>query len=189
MPTDTHLENLRMYVNDMAALIKHIEDAIDRQVADARVQTDPTAKALIERLHSTLRGQVKTMENHVAAVGAPAGGAIKEAVASLLGTAAGLYDKVRKHPMSRMLRDDYTALSLASVAYSMLHTTGLAVGELPTANVALRHLKELTPLIMAIGELIPIVVVKELAEDDPSLDQSVAAHARENIVAAWRQAE
>jgi hypothetical protein len=105
------------------------------------------------------------------------------------GVVAGLYDKVRKHPISRLLRDDYTALSLAATAYSMLYTTGLAIRELPIANVALRHLQELTPLVMELSRILPAAVVKELAEDDSNIDQTILGLAQENTLKAWGSAK
>lgn len=182
---DHRLTNLRMYLNDMVALEKDILNALEKQREDERVKAEPETAALLERIHTTTRAHLLTMENHAAAVGAEPGTAIKEAVASMAGSLAGIYDWVRKHAVSRMLRDDYVALSLASVAYSMLHTTGLAYRELPIANIALRHLREVTPLLMALSALIPAVVVRELAEEDPEVDQSVALLARDNTVDSW----
>lgn len=181
--------NLRMYVNDMVALEKHILEALERQREDERVQQEAELKELIDRLHTTVRAHVLTMENHAAAVGEKFGSSVKDAVSTFTGALAGLYDKVRKHPVSRLLRDDYTALSLASTAYSMLYTTGLATRELPIANVALRHLQELTPLIKDLSRIIPMAVVKELAADDPEVDQSILSLAQENTRKAWSLAE
>ncbi|RYD85364.1 MAG: hypothetical protein EOP84_02760 [Verrucomicrobiaceae bacterium] len=186
MPTSAaQSNNLRMYVNDMVALEKHILEAVERQQQDERVQQEPEVKELVDRIHTVLRAHILTMENHAAAVGEQFGSTVKDAVSSVAGVVAGLYDKVRKHPISRLLRDDYTALSLASTAYSMLYTTGLAIRELPIANVALRHLQELTPLIMELSRVIPVAVVKELAQDDPDIDQTILPVAVENIRNAW----
>ena len=187
--TERSWNNLRMYVNDMVALEKHILEALERQREDERVQQDAEFKELIDRLHTIVRAHVLTMENHAAAVGEKFGSSVKDAVSSFTGVVAGLYDKVRKHPVSRLLRDDYTAVSLAATAYSMLYTTGLATRELPIANVALRHLQELTPLIKDLSRIIPIAVVKELAEDDPEIDRSILALAQENTRKAWTLAD
>lgn len=187
--TEHSWNNLRMYVNDMVALEKHILEALERQREDERVQQDAEFKELIDRLHTLVRAHVLTMENHAAAVGEKFGSSVKDAVSSLTGVVAGLYDKVRKHPVSRLLRDDYTAVSLAATAYSMLYTTGLATRELPIANVALRHLQELTPLIKDLSRIIPIAVVKELAEDDPEIDRSILGLAQENTRKAWTLAD
>lgn len=183
--TTTQSENIHMYVNDMAALEKHILEAFARQRADERVQADPACAALIEELHSAAEGRLRDIENHAASFAGPSGGAIKEAVAGIAGVVAGLYDKVRKHPLSRMLRDDSTALSLTATGYSMLYTTGLAVRDLAVANVALRHLRGITPQIMSLSHVIPAIVVKELAEDDPAVDHSAVGIAQEKIKAAW----
>lgn len=182
---DPSWNNLRMYVNDMVALEKHILEALERQQEDDRVQQNPECKALINQIHTIVRAHVLTMENHAAAVGEKFGSSVKEAVSSFAGVLAGLYDKVRKHPVSRLLRDDYTALSLAATSYSMLYTTGLATRELPVANVALRHLNELTPLVMELSRIIPSVVLNELAEDDPNIDRSILELAQKNTLSAW----
>ncbi|MGV3660746.1 MAG: hypothetical protein ACO1TE_11200, partial [Prosthecobacter sp.] len=115
--------------------------------------------------------------------------ALKEAVTSVTGALAGLYGKVRKHPLSRILRDNYTALSLATVAYEMLHTTALGLGKQALADTALKHLKEIAPLIMAVTKIMPEVVLQELAADDPAIDTSVAGKALENTLNAWCESE
>ncbi|MHA3774557.1 hypothetical protein ACXR0O_23785 [Verrucomicrobiota bacterium sgz303538] len=178
-----------MYVNDMVALEKNIMEAVERQQEDERVQQDPECKALVDRIHTIARAHVLTMENHAAAVGEQFGASVKEAVSGVAGVVAGLYDKVRKHPVSRLLRDDYTALSLASTSYSMLYTTGLATRELPIANVALRHLQELTPLVIELSRIIPAVVLQELEKDDPEIDRSILGLAQENTLKAWSTAK
>jgi hypothetical protein len=180
---------LRMYVNDMVALEKHILTALEKQKEDERIQADAATADLIDQIHTTTRAHLLTMENHAAAVGGEAGGALKDAISTMAGTIAGIYDLVRKHPVSRMLRDDYTALSLAATGYSMLYTTGLALRELPIANVALRHLQEITPLVMELTRIIPAKVVQELSEDNLEVDMSIVGLAQENTLAAWSSAK
>ncbi|MGV3531159.1 MAG: hypothetical protein ACO1QR_02230 [Chthoniobacteraceae bacterium] len=189
--TDTapRTATLRMYVNDMVALEKDILMALEKQKEDERVQGEPRTAALIAQIYDTTKAHLLTMENHAAAMGGDTGGAIKEAVASVAGTLAGIYDLVRKHPVSRMLRDDYTALSLKATAYSMLYTTGLTLRETPIANVALRHLNETTPLVMQLSAAIPGIVVRELAEDGLDVDTSATPLAEEKTQAAWGAAK
>ncbi|MDB6174493.1 MAG: hypothetical protein JWL59_3804 [Chthoniobacteraceae bacterium] len=187
MPTsETHSENLSMYVNDMAALERHLHEAIVTQNADERVKADPGVAALLARIHTASHRRMTVMETHAATLqGGGAGAALKEAVTSVAGTLAGLYGKVRKHPISRMLRDDYVALSLTATAYSMLYTTALAVRDVKIAVAALENLENVTPLIMELTRMIPRVVLKELAEDDPNVDHSAAETAVSATIAAW----
>ena len=174
-----------MYLNDMVALEREIHDAVHGQMNDERVKANPAVKALVEKIHAAAKVRLSDMETHAAALGGSPGKAVKEAVATVAGTLAGLYDKIRKHPVSRMLRDDTVALNLAATAYSMLYTTALALRDLPVANVALRHLRGIPPHVIELTKIIPEVVVRELAADNPDIDQTVVALARKNTRAAW----
>lgn len=183
--TETQNDNLRMYVNDTAAMAKHIESAFAQQLEDKGVQAHAAAHQMIQRMHATLAAHRETMERHVEELGGGVGATVKEAVTTVTGALAGLYDKVRKHPLSRILRDNYAALSVAAVAYEMLHTTALGLGEQALGATALRHLKETAPLIMEVTKIIPGVVLQELAADDPAIDTSLADKAVENTLGAW----
>ena len=183
--TATHTDNLRLYVNDMVALEREIHDAVHSQLNDERVKADPAARALVEKIHAAVKVRLSDMETHAAALGSSRGKAVKEAVASVAGTVAGLYDKIRKHPVSRMLRDDTVALNLAATSYSMLYTTALALRDLPIANVALRHLRGIPSQVIELTKLIPAVVVRELTADNPELDQTAVALAQKNTGEAW----
>ncbi len=152
-------DTVRKYVADMLAVTKHIHEAIERQKDDKRVQADTNASQIVNRID---------------------GGAVT-------GVLAGLYDKVRVDAVSKMLRDDYTALSLAAISQTMLHTTGLAMKEQSTASLAHGQLSDLTPLIVDLSELIPLVVARELANDGENVDTSVGPEARRNTQKAWNR--
>lgn len=184
METESQTTALRMYVNDMVALEKHILEAIERQKNDANVAAMAGASKLITNIHRVLAEHVTIMENHAAALGGKGGAIIKETVSAVAGVVAGLYDKIRKDPVSRMLRDDYTALNLAAISYGMLHTTGLAFREMAIANIALKHLKDLTPLVIELNETVAGVVAQELM-DEGGVDASAGATATSNIQQAW----
>ncbi|HNP71298.1 MAG TPA: hypothetical protein PLO33_05600 [Kouleothrix sp.] len=176
---------LQQYVSDMIALDKHIVEAVERQLNDERLDTYPGARQLVGTIKRTLTAQVDGLQQQLASVGGEASGPVKETLSAVAGVAAGLYDKVRHDPVSKMLRDDYTALSLASVGYTMLHTTGLALKHTGIANMAVASLKELTPLVVDISKLLPMLVVKDLAGEEVSLDESAGPAAVRNTQAAW----
>ena len=180
-----NLATLQMYVNDMLSLQKHILEAVEHQYADANVKADAKAYDLVGKLKSTLTHQVGELEPHVQRLGSEVTATIKQAVTDLLGNVAGLYSKIRKDPVSRALRDDYVALNLSAVSYTQLYTTGLAYGDHGVASTALKHLKELTPLIIHINEIMPHIVVRELTDEGSGIDTSVAPKAFEDTQAAW----
>ncbi len=128
-------EALRPYVADMAAVEKHILEAIERQRKDDDIQQFPDAAQWVGRVEGVLRRHVDNLDSHLKNFdGGGVAGTVKEALTGVLGTVAGLYDKVRKDTASRALRDDYTALSLAAISYTMLHTTALGLSQGTTAE-------------------------------------------------------
>jgi len=176
---------LRQYLSDMVALDEHIVQALERQLGDDRIEQFPEARQLIGTIRRTLGTHVEGLRKHVDGLGGEESGPLKEAVSMVAGVAAGLYDKVRHDPVSKMLRDNYTALSLAAIAYTMLHTTGLALKNSAVADTALGYLKEVTPLVMQLSRVIPPVVVKDLADNEVRLDQTAGAEAVRRTQAAW----
>jgi hypothetical protein len=181
---DKKQETLHQYVSDMLATEKHILEAVERQRDDDSVKQQSQASQLISRIHNTLHQHTQQLDQHLHTKFG-GGSAVKEAVTSTLGAVAGLYDKLRTKQVSRMLRDDYTALNMAAVGYTMLHTSGLALNDRQTADMALRNLKDLTPLITQINQVIPQVVAFELTEDHPGANIGSGAEAARNTQEAW----
>ncbi len=179
-------ETLKTYVNDMVALQKHILETTERQAGSDDVKAEAQTIELIVKVKHTLTQQVEDLEKQVARLGSGPTAAAKQAVGHVMGIFAGLYDHVRKDPVSRMLRDGYTALNLSSISYTMLHTTGLAYHDQAVADLALSHLQQLTPLIMRYNEIIPNVVAAELSDEGPGIDTGVGAQAIENTQEAWK---
>jgi len=181
-------ETLRPYIADMLAVEKHIVEALERQQKDDDIKQFPNAAQLIERTLGVLRGHARNLDSHLESFqGGSAAGAVKEAVTGVLGAIAGMYDKIRKDTASRALRDDYTALSLATISYTMLHTTALGLRQGATADIALRHLQDLTPLIMELSEVIPTIVLKELSFEGYEIETGLAQQAVRNTQQTWSQ--
>jgi ferritin-like metal-binding protein YciE len=180
-------EALRPYVADMVAVEKHILEAVERQRNDDDIKQVPDALQLVGRLETTLKGHVQTLNNQLQSyAGGGAAGAVKEALTGVLGAIAGVYDKVRTDTASRALRDDYTALSLASVSYGMLHATALGLSQGTVAELAKNHLEEINALIMDLGLTLPRVVLKELAFEGYTVDTGAADLAVKNLEESWR---
>jgi hypothetical protein len=179
-------EALRPYIADMVALDKHIVEALERQQKDDDIRQFPNAFQFVSKTLGILNSNIQVLESQLAGIsGGGAAGAVKEAVTGMLGAIAGLYDKVRKDTASRALRDDYTALSLACVSTTMLHTTALGLRQGAVAEIALRHLQSLAPLIMELSQIIPPVVLKELSFEGYEIDPTLAQQAVRSTQQAW----
>ena len=178
---------LNDYVTDMAAVEKHILEAVERQLESEDTARYPDAARTLARLKTTLQSHVQALDAYNEKTGG--GGvkeAVKEAVTGALGVAAGLYDQLRStDKVSRMVRDTYTATSLAAVSYHMLYTTALGLKATDLASLALRNLKDLTPILVELSKDVCTVVAAELAAEDKMIDSSVGRQAVTDTQSAW----
>ena len=178
-----HQRTVADYVGDMTALEAHIEEALDRQLKE--VKDDPTALAAVQDFHDSVKRHRDTLRALQDEKGKSVGNPIKDAGSALLGKAAGIIDMVRTEGISKSLRDDYAAFSLAAIGYSMLHTTATALAEKQVASLAERHLQDHADAIMRINEIMPEVVVRELKKDGHQANVSAATTTRDMVNRAW----
>ncbi len=178
-------DTLQQYVSDMLALERHLLPAFENQSKDDRYAQHPQARQLVNRIEATIRSHINGLENHLKHLGGDAASPVKSALTAALGVAASAIENMRTDPVSKNLRDDYTALGLAAVSYTMLHTTGQALRDQQTADIAASYLEDYTPLISEIGEVIPEVVVSELRDETELLNPGAAVDAVRRTQQAW----
>jgi hypothetical protein len=179
---------LHGYLTDMAAVEQHIHEAVERQLKTEALSEYPEAHRVVEELRTTLERHLSTLRREIESGDGESVDfveAVKKAVAGALGLVAGLYDKIRTDKVSRMIRDDYTATSLATVSYQMLHTTALGLKNDRVADMALNHLKDLTPILVQLSEIVCTVVAQELAREEKIFDGTVGERAINNTHEAW----
>ena len=178
---------LNTYVSDMLALERHIAQPLEHQAKDEKVAASTHAARVVNDALSLTHAHVTALEERLEALGGHAGSPLKSGVSSALGGAAAVIGNVRKTEVSKDLRDDYSALCLASAGYTMLHTTALALGDAATASLAKKHLADSATIVMRISGTLPIVVLGELREEGVAIDSAVAAQAQRDVEDAWKE--
>jgi hypothetical protein len=179
---------LRQHLGDMLALTREICVTLDKQLDATELARFPGALRLLRTVRDSLKPQAAELARELDSLGGGrSSSSIKSLAANVAGGAAGVIDRMRTEPVSRMLRDDYTALSLACISYTMLHTTGLSLHSERVANLAERHMGELAQMIMRIGEEMPNVVVAELARESLPVDVTIGRDAIEHTQKVWAQ--
>lgn len=104
-------------------------------------------------------------------------------------SANGRSKRIFRDKVSQMLHDDYTALNIAAIGNTFVHTTALAADAQDIADVALQHLTNLTRFVVELSELVPKVVAQELLGQSPEKISAVGEQAAKNIRRAWREWE
>src|SRR5712691_6432281 len=137
----------------MLSLEDHIEKAIQSQIKD--LEDFPDVVTELKQLH-------RTIEHHLSDLRAlgdrrKAGGVtevVKRAGSVVAGVAAGVIDIFRTEGLPKNLRNDYTALSLATIGYVMLHTTALSLDDREVADLAQQHFKEYAQVMVRFNTII-----------------------------------
>jgi ferritin-like metal-binding protein YciE len=184
-----YAETVHDNVEDMLAVETELHQMLRHQKEDGALQRYPNAQALIQRIEDTTDRNLGDLRACAEQLGGQS--ALKKAVGAAMGVASGLWQRARQSDSaSRIVRDAYGGLSFAVVCYEMLHTTALAAGDTRTAELALRNMKNYAPLIIDLTEMVPEVVVRELAaEGKLPNDERAAAEAVRNARNAWQEAQ
>lgn len=177
-------KTLKTYTSDLLALENHFMNAVKKQKSSDLVK-DEKVIDLLHEMDKRVSGHVNSLETHLDRLGGSVKSEIKTKLASFTGSVAGLIDRARTDSVSKMLRDDYTALSMITIGYTMLHTHALADEDFGLAEVTQNHMANCTSMITELSKLVPLVVAGELI-DDAERAEEVGRKALENTQAAWR---
>lgn len=178
--------SITTYVSDMLALERHMRIPFEAQLKDDDFNDFANAKQLVSRLADLSEKHITHLDDTLKTLGGHEASPIKSAVSQFEGMVAGMIDKARKTKVSKALRDDYTALSLCTVSYTMLHATASAMGDTKVATLAQHHLEDYAQCVMSIAEAIPQVVIEELRSIGLNVDMAAVAQSLEATQRAWR---
>lgn len=180
-------EAVNSYVTDMLSLERHIKQALDGQISDNR-KDYPQVASELERIMSTVEFHISALEGLSTARGAQGvTDTIKKAGSALLGLGASAINIVRNEGAPKSLRDDFSAASLATIGYVMLHTTALALGDQEVATLAQRHLSDYAKVTMDLQNLIPAVTLRFLQNEGLPVNESILGQVSQTIDEVWHQ--
>ena len=174
MPARNPQDAINSYVTDMLSLESHIEKALRSQVQD--LKDYPDFSGMVQEFHRKVEhhlSDLKELAERRDATGAVE--AIKRAGAAVAGMAAGVIDLIRTEGLPKNLRDDYTAFSLATIGYIMLHTTAVSLGDQEVADLARQHFTDYAEALSRLDQVVPVSVVRYLqSEGLPAREEAVA---------------
>lgn len=177
-------EKLSTYTNDLLNFNKHFLSVVRSQKTSDTLN-NTKAVDLLHNIDIALTTQINELENFENLIEESRFEFFKEKAATLFGTIAGNIDTLRKDPVSKILRDDYTALSMLSSGYTMLYTAALVNENENLANFAMRSLERVAQLIAETNQTIPFVVTEELANSNTDWN-AIAEKALTETQKAWK---
>jgi hypothetical protein len=181
-------EAINSYVTDMLSLEDHIEKAIQGQIKD--LEDYPDVVTELKQLHRTIEHHIsdlRMLSERRKAAGVTE--AVKRAGSAVAGVAAGVIDLFRTEGLPKNLRDDYTALSLATIGYVMLHTTALALEDREVGDLAQQHFNEYAQVMVRFNTIIPPAVIRYLGQEGLLVREDVLPEINRAVADGWRAAE
>jgi hypothetical protein len=178
-------EAINSYITDMLSLEEHIEKAVRAQLEDLEDYPDVTRdlKQILRKVEQHTSDLRELSERRKARGPSDL---IKRAGSAFLGLGAAAVDLVRTEALPKNLRDDYTALSLATIGYVMLHTTALALEEQEVAALARQHFADYAQAVTLLHNVIPDAVVRFLREEGLPVRETVLPEISRTIEEIWR---
>jgi hypothetical protein len=177
-------EAINSYITDMLSLEEHIEKAVRGQLEDLEDYPEVTRdlKQILRKVEQHV-SDLKNLSEQRGARGPT--DVIKRAGSTLLGLGAAAIDLVRNEGLPKNLRDDYTAFSLATIGYVMLHTTALTLEEREVADLARQHFADYAHGVTLLHNLIPGAVIRFLREDGLPVREDVLPEISRTIEEVW----
>jgi hypothetical protein len=177
-------EAINSYITDMLSLEDHIDKAVRGQLEDLKDYPDVIRE--LKQIH-------RKVEHHISDLKAlserrKAGGAVealKRAGSAVLGLGAAAIDLVRNEGLPKNLRDDYTAFSLATIGYLMLHTTALALDDQEVADLAHQHFADYAQAVTLLHNVVPGAVIRFLKEEGLLAREDVLPEISRTIEEIW----
>jgi hypothetical protein len=103
----------------------------------------------------------------------------------LLGLGAAAIDLVRNEGLPKNLRDDYTAFSLATIGYVMLHTTATALEDQEVGDLARQHFADYAQAVTLLHNVVPGAVIRFLKEEGLLVREDVLPEISRTIEEIW----
>lgn len=174
------------WLGDVVALVSHVEEAMDHQLKIK--DTTDTLKATIQHFHDTVRDDKKRAVAYQEQYGSTTGNPVIKTAAEVLGKAAGIIDKARNDTAAKAFRDDYTAFNHVAIAYTMLHTTAMALDDSQTQRFAEEGMRTYAGLVQRINHDMPEAVLHDLKQNDevPVIDTNIVQGCRDTIDSVWK---
>jgi ferritin-like metal-binding protein YciE len=177
-------EAINSYITDMLSLEEHIEKAVQGQLEDLEDYPEVTRdlRQILRKVEHHI-SDLKSLSERRNARG-PAD-ALKRAGSMLLGLGAAAIDLVRNEGLPKNLRDDYTAFSLATIGYVMLHTTATALEDQEVGDLARQHFADYAQAVTLLHNVVPGAVIRFLKEEGLLVREDVLPEISRTIEEIW----
>jgi len=175
-------------LGEQISLEEHLCSVIEKQISEIDEESYGDAKAVLVKAKGVLENHFVTLNASMDTLEQDAAEARKLLVD---GNGEGSSDPfpkaITRIRISTHLRNNYAALNLITTSNTLLYTTALAFNSPGVAEIALKHLKNLAPIVVQIADLLPDILARELRAELPEIDPQIGQIALKNTKLAWQR--
>ncbi len=179
-----YTDRTKDYTTELFNYNKHLLSAVRTQKSSDVIK-NTKAVTLLNDIDIALTNQLNTMESFDGLLNESKMDQFKENAARVLGTIAGSIGNIREDAVSKMIRDNYTALSMTASGYTMLNTLAISNKNDELANFAADSLERLAQLITETSKVLPFVVADELVDDRKEAER-IGEQSLKETQLAWK---
>lgn len=178
---------VRGHLRDAQTVVSRTLNTVERQLKNVTVREKSEFNELLIRIERSLKAQESELRTLSEVLGSAGASRIRHILADTIAVTARLFDAFPSRGLSRMLLEDYAALSGIAAAYMRMHASGVASGKENVAEMAERHLKNIPPLLHRLRATLPLMVAAEMTEYDAlSVISDAGARASKELARIWR---
>jgi hypothetical protein len=177
-------EQVHGYIADLKSVENHTLNAVKKQKEAKGAKSDEEAYALLQHIEKALSMQVEKLDKAASRFGSSTTSNVKNTLTGITGTIAGMIDQARKDPVSKLMRDNYTAIAMITSGHTMLKTVALIIEDEDLQHLAGNSLKELAQITTEISRYLPLAVARELVDNDKEANR-IGHTAMEKTQKAW----
>jgi len=165
------------WVQDAVSTEHFVRKCTEELLDNPSLTKDAEASLLVRRIHERAGRHIEQIEA-LRSQQDEGPSALRHTVAEGLGAALGWMERIPNRGLVRVVRDVYVALNYAAAGYHVLYTRAMLLERPAAARLALAHLRDYTPAIRRLSQLLAWASAIELPlehwHDSGSMKEIVA---------------
>lgn len=147
------MRDVQPWVQEAVSAEHFVRKCTEELLGNASLVKDAEASLLVRRIQNLAEEHVDRIETLLSQLDERPS-ALREKLGAGLGATLGWVEKLPNRDLIQVIRDVYVALNYTAAGYHVLYARSSLLGRPSAANLALEHLRDYTPAIRQLSQLL-----------------------------------
>ncbi len=152
---------MRPWVQHVVSAEHFVRKCTEELIGNSSLGKDVEASWLVRRINDSAERHVGRIEDLLSQLDEDSS-SVRETLGAGLGATLGWMDKLPNRDLIQVIRDVYVALNYTAAGYHVLYTRSILLERPAAASLALDHLRDYTPAIRQLSQLLAWAAALEL---------------------------